>query len=151
MKGQTSMVAVVIAVVMVIFIMIFILMDVLSPDQESISLKTEYRDLYTNNLLLSMLETDTDDGKMSDLLKKSYFGSGTGFDERIDEYMLFVLNATGHTDYDWLLEVNPNNFQMAFRSWGNTLVTASPGYWDARTILTSGGNQIEVKLYIRTK
>jgi hypothetical protein len=150
MKGQTSMVAMVIAMVLVVFIIIFLMTGTFT-DQESTNLKMEQRDLFTNNLLLSLLVTETSDGLMSDLLKDEYFASRENFGRRAETLITNVLNATGHTDYDWLIEAEPKDFVGVVKQWGNPAVTGTPGYWDARTILTWGGNQLEVKLYIRTK
>lgn len=150
MKGQTSMVAMVIAMVLVLFIMIFLMTGTFT-DQESTTLKMEHRDLYANSLLLSLLATETSDGIMSDLLKDEYFASQERFGQKAATFITNVLNATGHTDYDWLIEAEPKDFVGVVKQWGNPGVTESPGYWDARTILTWGGNQLEVKLYIRTK
>jgi hypothetical protein len=150
MKGQTSMVAIVIAMVLVMFIIIFLMTGALS-DQESTVIKMDHRDLYANSLLLSLLATETSDGLFSDMLKDAYFGSQENFGEKAPVFINYVLNATGHTDYDWLIEAEPKDFVGTTKQWGNSEVTDTPGYWDARTILTRGGNQLEVKLYIRTK
>ncbi len=150
MKGQTSMLAIVIAMILILFIVIFMLTGMFSDD-ETANMKTQQRDLYANNLLLSLLSTDTSEGTFSDMLKDEYFGGGTAFGEMAPVFIKATLNATGNTDYDWLIEAEPKDFVGVVKQWGNPAVTEKPGYWDARTVVTWGGNQLEVKLYIRTK
>jgi len=150
MKGQTSIMAMVIAMVLVVFIIIFMLSSAFSG-QEDQTLKTEFRDMYTNNLLLSLLATDTDCGRFSDMLKSEYFEGRTCFSEKVGAYMKGVLNATGNTNYAWMIEAEPKDFEGSTKTWGDESVTEKPGYWDARTILSYSGRQLEIKLYIRTK
>jgi uncharacterized membrane protein len=150
MKGQTSMVAIVIGIVMVIVILIFLVTSTVPT--RNIELRDEYRNLYAANMLLSILNTDTDCGSFSDLLKAEYFAGGTcdddEFTQRIDGVAEWLLLATGHPEYEWLIEVSPKGFG-ATRTWGDEKVTEKLGYWSATTLLTWGGNHLEVKLYIR--
>jgi len=150
MNGQSSMIAMVLAMVLVVFIIIFMLSSTFSGQADQ-TLKTEFRDMYTNNLLLSLLATDTKCGTFSDMLKEEYFEGRTCFSEKLGKYMKGVLNATGNTNYAWLIEVEPKDFQGVSKQWGDTTVKDEPGYWDARTILSWSGRQLEVKLYIKTK
>ncbi len=152
MKGQTSIVAIVIAVVIVMFIMIFMFTTTVTQ-QLSDDLDAEYRNLYVTNLLLSLLNTETDCGTFADMIKTYYFGERLCTDEEFNEMLNFhifeVLNATGNTNYEWLLETEPETGTGVLQ-WGNPDVTASHGYWDARTVLSSQGFRIQVKLYIRS-
>jgi len=155
MRGQSSMVAIVIAILMIVFIMVFLFSSLLGS-QAGQTLKSEYRNLYAHNMLLSLLRTDTQCGVMSDVLKGAYFGGGkcdsTQFiADRLPSYISSVLNATGHTDYDWFMEASPKNFQGTALAFGNPVVKESLDRWDARTMITWEGYQLEVKIYVRTK
>lgn len=150
MKGQASMIAIVIAMVLIVFIMVFMMANTFSG-QETETLKTEFRDLYANNLFLSLLVTETECGTFSDMLKAEYFEGRTCFSEKLETYMKGTLNATGNTNYAWLIEAEPKDFVGTIKQWGNPSVTETRGYWDATTILSWSGKQLEVKLYIRTK
>ncbi|MBN1896303.1 MAG: hypothetical protein JW789_01065 [Candidatus Aenigmarchaeota archaeon] len=154
MKGQTSMVAILISIVLLVFIMFFLFSTALSetPGEDT---KAEYRNLYVTNMLISLLNTDTECGTVGDIVKAFYFG---GYDcsqdesnKKIGELVNRTLLATGNPDYVWLLETRPENFISSERQWGDSRVTDEPGFWDATTFLSSGGNRIEVKLYIQTK
>jgi hypothetical protein len=155
MKGQTSMIAIVIAIVMVAFIALFMFTSTLTT-QSSQSTRNEYRSLFATNLLLSMLNMETDCGPFSDFLENALEGVGGDcgkeeFERRFPRYVDAVLNATGHTDYDWYFEVTPKDFVSTTYRLGNPAVTDTRGFWDATSIMTWGGNPLEVKLYIRTK
>jgi len=153
MKGQTSMIAIVIGVVLVIFLMLFILITTL-PSGSSTA-RAEYRQLFATNMLLSVLNTETDCGSFSDMIKASYFGggkcAGTEFGERIVKYMPDLLYLSGHTDYAWQIVATPKNFVDHEESWGDDTVTETRGYWTALTHRTWGGSILEVKIYMRTK
>lgn len=153
MKGQTSILAIAIAVIMVMFMMIFIFTTTITR-QLSGDLDAEYRNLYVTNLLLSVLNTETNCGSFADMIKTSYFGGRICTDEVIREKLDFhiseVLSATGNTNYEWLLETEPDGGTSIFQ-WGNPGVRDEPGYWDARTVLSSRGSRIVVKLYIRNE
>ncbi len=149
------MIAIVIAILMIIIIMIFLLSSNLGS-QASQSLKSEYRNLYAHNLLLSLLRTETECGDFSEILKGAYFGGGkcdsmTFLAERMPGRIENINNATGHTDYAWFLEASPNNFQGTLLAFGDPAVKESMGSWDARTMITWEGYQLEVKIYVRTK
>ena len=153
MKGQSSMAAIAIAIVLLVFLMVFMFtMAFPSVDQ---NLRGEYRKLFSTNALLSVLNTETECGKFSDMLKAQYFGGGKcgdgAFASRIEGYMDGILMLSGHTDYDWLMEATPKSFSGTTTSWGDETVTDTNGYWGSTTILTWGGAQLEVKLYIRTR
>ncbi len=152
-KGQTSMIAIVIAIVMLIFIMLFLFTNALSAPGTQ-SLRGEYRKLYVTNLLLSLLNTDTECGTLSDMIKSMYFGGKVCSDDdlewKIHSHISSALASTGNTDYRWLLETTPKNFMSSTMQWGESTVISEPGYWDSRTVLSSGSSQLEVKLYIRT-
>jgi hypothetical protein len=154
MNGQSSMAAIVMAVVLIVFLAVFMLTT--SEPASTAEAKLEYRKLFATNTLLSILNTETEDcGTMGDMLKASYFGGGkcesTAFDERIEGYMDYVLLSSGHTDYDWLIEAAPKDFEGEESQWGNPAVTEKKGYWDARTMLTWGGSVLDVKIYMKTK
>jgi hypothetical protein len=152
MKGQTSMIAIVIAVVMVMFIVIFTLTSTLSSETSD-AITGEYRKTYATNLIISLLNTKTECGTFSDMLEAAYFGGGEcgsgEFEKRLPVYMEYILNATGHTEYRWLIEVEPRGFVHTARQWGDSSVTSSPGYWDGTTIIPRGQSQLDIKLYIR--
>jgi hypothetical protein len=155
MKGQSSMIAIVLAILMLVFIMIFLLAAGLGS-QTSQSLRSEYRNLHAHNMLLSLLRTDTECGTYSDVLKGAYFGGGKCdsmqfMTDRLPGRIMAMLNGTGHTDYDWFLEASPKNFQGSVLSFGNPVVKESMDKWDARTFLTWEGYQLEVIIYVRTK
>ncbi|UCD02990.1 MAG: hypothetical protein JSV63_04385 [Candidatus Aenigmatarchaeota archaeon] len=151
MKGQTSIAAIVIAVILVIFLMIFLFATTISQQIGS-DYRDEYRNLYVTNMLLSLLNTDTECEKFSDMVKDRYFGGAICTEEEIvyklGSHINDTLKATGNTNYRWLLEVEPK-FQGSFiTQWGDSSVTDEDGYWDARTFLSSGPYRLEVKLYI---
>jgi hypothetical protein len=154
MNGQTTMVAVVIAVVMLMFLAVFMLTSFISSYGGGTT-DSEYRDLFATNTLLSLLGTQTDCGSFADMLEASYFGSGRcdddEFEKRLPDYMKYVLNETGHTDYRWMLEISPSGVSSSARVYpeGGEDITAKLGYWDSNTMLSRGGNHIEVKLYMR--
>ena len=154
MKAQASMMAILIAMVLLIFIVIFMLTTSFN-DEDFQSSRAEYRNLFASNLLLSLLNTDTECGKFSDMLKADYFGGGRctdGFTDRIDDYMTMVLNETGYTNYRWLIEAEPKDFIGGVtKTWGDETVKDSLGFWSPPpTILTWSGSPLEVKLYIRS-
>jgi len=154
-KGQTSMIAIAIAVVMLVLIMIFMLSSALSS-QAGQSTRSEYRNLFAHNALISVLRTDTECGILSDVLKGGYFGGGRCdsrkfVESRIPAYMGLLLNATGHTDYEWFLEASPMNFRGEVLAIGSAAVKEAAERWDARTIVTWEGYQLEVKLYFKIK
>lgn len=154
MNGQASMMAIMMAVVIVIILFMFLLTNALTPKESSINTKTEFRDLFATNLLLSLLNTDVGCGTMEDLVKAEFFVDdcpGVTLEDKLDYYMDAVLLATGQTNYDWKFEVKPKNFGGSAKSWGNDEVTSELGYWNSLTFLSWMGKQLEVKLYIRNK
>ena len=155
MRGQSSMIAIVIAILMMVFIMIFMLSSLMGS-QASLSLRSEYRNLYAHNMLLSLLRTDTKCGSLSDVMKGAYFGGGKCdslpfLSDQLPSHISAMLNGTGHTDYDWFLEASPKNFQGSVLSFGNPDVKEAMDRWDARTMITWEGYQLEVKIYVRVK
>jgi hypothetical protein len=155
MKGQTSMIAIVIAIVMLVFIMLFMFTSLLGA-QAGQSVRSEYRNLYAHSILLSLLRTDTECGTYSEVLKGAYFGGGKcdSLDflaARLPARIAAILNGTGHTDYEWFLEASPKNFRGNMMAFGNPVVKESMDRWDARTVITWEGYQLEVKIYIRVK
>jgi hypothetical protein len=149
------MIAIAIAIVMLIFIAIFLLSSSLGS-QTSQTLKAEYRNLYAHNALLSVLRTETECGTMSDVMKAAYFGGGKCdsrkfLDSRMPGFMQDMLNATGHTDFDWFIEASPQNFEGVSLSLGNPAVKDAKEKWDARTLINWEGYQLEAKLYLMTK
>jgi len=155
MRGQTSMITIAIAIVMIVFIMIFLLTSSLVP-QQSQTLKSEYRNLYAHNMLLSMLRMETRCGSISDVLKGAYFGGGKCdsmpfLEARLPGYINSVLYATGNTEYEWFFEATPKDFQGSVLGFGNPAVKDSMEKWDARTMITWEDYQLDVKIYIRTK
>jgi hypothetical protein len=158
MKGQSSMAVIVIAVVLIVFLAMFLLTT--TDTSGNADAKLEYKKLFATNTLLSILNTETPDcGSMSDMLKAaSNFGGGkcadTEFGERIEGYVDFLLLSSGHTDYDWQIVASPNNFDGTEYTWGKDGLKDKEnarGRWDARTMLTSGGSIIDVKIYMKTK
>jgi hypothetical protein len=154
MKAQSSMIAIVISVLMLVFLFIFLL-SAPTVSQVSQSLNTEYRNLFAHNALLSILAMDTECGVFSDVLKGAYFGGGKCDSEafvnsRLPSSMDGILNATGHTDYAWLLEATPDNFDGVVLSLGDPSVKGSRESWDARTFVSWEGYRLEVLLYFKT-
>ncbi len=156
MKGQTSMMAIVIIIILMVFLMIFLATS--TTDEGNMQVMEEYRNLFASNMLLSILNTDTSCGTFSDMLKAEYFGSGkcgdTAFTDHIDEYVDHILLTTGHTDYDWMIEAEPKDFNGITREWGHGGEDGVKSHIDRRnslTILTWGGRMLEVRLYLRTK
>jgi hypothetical protein len=155
MKGQTSMAVIVIAIVLLVFLTIFLLTT--TEPAGNAEAKLEYRNLFATNMLLSILNTETADcGSLSDMLKTEYLGGGTCGDEfgvRIEKYVEFLLIASGHTDYEWLIEVSQKNLDGTTMQWGNPVAKekGKERPWDASTIIMTGGVQLEVKLYMKTK
>lgn len=148
------MIAITIAILILVLITVFLLSAALSS-QSGQEFKGEYRNLYAHNMLLSMLRTETDCGSFSDVLKAAYFGGGKCdsdefMESRLPVLMASLLNATGHTEYEWFLEASPENFQGSELSYGKEDVKQSLERWDARTMITWEGYRLEVKLYIRT-
>ena len=145
------MMAILVAIVMLIFIVMFLFSSVIR-DQGGAAMKAEYRNLYANNMLLSLLRMDVSCGLMSDALKSAYFGSGScsgfGFESAFTEFADELVLSTGNPDYEWLLEASPKNFDGSVVTWGNQNVKGNQESWDARTILTWEGKQLEIKLYI---
>jgi hypothetical protein len=149
------MVAIVVSIVMLIFIMLFMFSSTIGSQSGQV-LKTEFRNLYSHSVLLSILRTDTSCGIFSDVLKGAYFGGGKCESEsfmrsRLPGFMKALLNATGNTDYDWYLEAEPKNFQGNPMTVGNPDVLDSNERWDARTLVTWEGYQLEVKIYFMIK
>ena len=149
------MIAIAVAIVMLIFIMLFMLTYSLTA-QPGQAVRSEFRNLYAHNLLLSLLRTDTACGTFSEVLKGAYFGGGKCdslpfMTERVPDYIASVLNGTGSTDYDWFMQASPKNFQGNELGFGNPAVPESLDRWDARTMVTWEGYQLEVKIYIRSR
>lgn len=155
MKGQSSMIAIAVAIVMLIFIMLFMITTTVTNPPGQV-IRSEFRNLYAHNLLLSLLRTDTSCGTFSEVLKGAYFGGGKCdsmpfLDEKIPGYIKTVLNATGNTDYGWYIQATPKKFVGSELGFGNPAVKDSLDRWDARTMITWEGYQLEVKLYITLK
>lgn len=155
MLGQTSMVAIMMGILMLMFIMIFLVLIPLD-NQPIQNIRSEYRNLYAHSLLLSLLRLDTDCGQLSDVIKGAYFGGGrcdsTQFLlDRMPSYVTGILFETGHPDYDWYLECSPKDFQGGVLAFGNPGVKESNVKWDARTMITWEGYQLEVIIYMKTK
>jgi len=155
MIGQSSMIAIIIAILMIVFIMIFMLSPLLGS-QSGTALRSEYRNLYAHNMLLSLLRTDTKCGSFSDVMKGAYFGGGKCdslpfLADQLPGHISAMLNGTGHTDYDWYLEASPKNFQGTMLAFGNPDVEKAMDKWDARTMITWEGYQLEVKIYVKVK
>ena len=155
MRGQSSMVAIAIAIVMLVFIMLFLMTSTLSVQPGQV-IRSEYRNLYAHNLLLSLLRTETGCGTFSEVLKGAYFGGGKCdslpfMTERVPGYISSVLNGTGSTDYEWFMQATPKNFQGSELEFGNPAVKDSMDRWDARTMITWEGYQLEVVMYMKTR
>jgi hypothetical protein len=155
MRGQASMIAIVIAILMLVFIMIFMLFSTLGSP-ESLAMRSEYRNLFAHNMLLSLLRTDTECGSFSDVMKGAYFGGGKCdslpfLADRLPGRVSAILNGTGHTEYDWFLEASPKGFQGSVLAFGNPGVKEAMDRFDARTMITWEGYQLEVKIYVTVK
>lgn len=155
MRGQTTMVAIAFGIIMMVALLMFLLASTLQT-MPGESLKLEYGRLYANNLLLSLERTDTDCGPFAGVLKAAYFGGGKcdidGFVAKsLPDHVDGVLNATGHTEFEWYLEASPINFQGEDLAFGNPSAKEPGDRHDSRTTITWEGYRLELKIYVKTK